>query len=67
MSGMIVHHPSASTELLALMDLMDLDASPPTLPPGHPERAVPGVPPNAVELALWAQLAPPVRRAQPRL
>lgn len=30
---------------------------PPRLPPGHPERLVPGVPPTAQERLLWAQLS----------
>jgi hypothetical protein len=36
---------------------------PPALPPGHPERLIPHVPPTAQERLLWAQLAAsPVRR-----
>lgn len=30
---------------------------PPCLPPGHPERLIPHVPPTAEERRLWAQLA----------
>ena len=40
-------------------DMDDLASSilePPCPPPGHPERAVPQVPPSPVERELWADL-----------
>lgn len=34
-----------------------MSAQPPNLPPGHPERLIPNVPPTAEERDLWARLA----------
>lgn len=42
---------------LVFPDLADLmDGEPVCMPPGHPERLVPDLPPSEDERALWAQL-----------
>ena len=45
--------PPVSAELIALIRSTE---QPPSPPPGHPERAVPHVPPSPVEQELWADL-----------
>lgn len=50
MVGLIGHIPDDLVELVSAIP------GPPSLPVGHPERAVPDVPPSPVEQELWADL-----------